>query len=341
MFAPKQGPRNFAAALRDLDHPKADIRASAVRDLRHHAEDRRADTVAALARLLGDPHALVRAAAAETLTDVRGKEALDALIATVDADDHMEVRQMALMAIGAIGDPRACAAIERALDDDAAPVRFQALIAYARCADRSRAAAALVEATHDDDPLVCHIDLRMAEDLADDDDDAPADPAIVARCRELLGHDDPVVRVAAAIIRARAGERDGRPVLLAVIDGTLETSQAEDEAAAIELAGELGLKEAIKPLLRRAFGGPLRIGGDRFSWQARVALASIGNGRAVQWIHSELGAWTRERRTLAVAAAGRARLVEARPALEAMRGDPSRADPDAVEEALAALARRA
>lgn len=51
----------------------------------------------------------------------------------------------------------------------------------------------------------------------------------------------------------------------------------------------------------------------------------------------ELGDRRRDVRTLAVAAAGRARLVAARERILAMRGNPARADPTAVDEALAVI----
>jgi HEAT repeat protein len=76
---------------------------------------------------------------------------------------------------------------------------------------------------------------------------------------------------------------------------------------------------------------------DPFAWQARVALARLGHDRARQGILKGLRAWTRDVRTLAVAAAGRARLTEARALIETMRGDPERADPEAVEVALGLL----
>jgi hypothetical protein len=50
-----------------------------------------------------------------------------------------------------------------------------------------------------------------------------------------------------------------------------------------------------------------------------------------------LRAWSRDTRTLSVVAAGRARLSEARPLLVAMRGDESRADQQALEQALGEL----
>jgi HEAT repeat protein len=335
MFASVPHPRNFGAALRDIAHHKPEVRASAARDLRHHADDHRDQTIEALVRAVSDESPMVRAAAAETLTDVRGGEALPALIDCIRDDADVDVRQMALMAVGAIGDERACSAVENALRDPAPPIRFQAVIAFARCADRKRATQAILRATRDEDALVCHIALRMAEELGDDD--TPADAAIVNRCRELYDHESPIVRIAAAIIRARAGEDDANALLLAVVDGSLVTDQAEDEAAAIELCGELGIAQAAAPLARRAFAPRLIRGGDRFAWQARVALAQLGDERAIRWIMSELKAWTRERRTLAVAAAGRAQLAIARPLLMAMKSDASRADPDVVADALAAI----
>jgi hypothetical protein len=69
-----------------------------------------------------------------------------------------------------------------------------------------------------------------------------------------------------------------------------------------------------------------------------VALARMGHERAQREILRELSARDRDLRTLAVAAAGRARLVAAREPIAAMKGDARRADPDAVDEALAALA---
>jgi hypothetical protein len=77
------------------------------------------------------------------------------------------------------------------------------------------------------------------------------------------------------------------------------------------------------------------------SWHARVALAELGHVRARSAIVQGLSAWSRDARTLAVAAAGRARLVEARERLKRMVGAPGRAEPDAVKEALAAIEGRA
>jgi len=178
----------------------------------------------------------------------------------------------------------------------------------------------------------------MAEELGDD---RPAkgvvDRTLLERARELCDHASPLVRVAAAIITARAGESAGHRVLEQVARGEIETTDGEDMAAAIELAGELGMESARPALERRAFGGALALRRDRFAWHARIALAKMGHERAIREIVGELRSWSRDRRTLAVAAAGRARITSARALIASMRGDADRADTDAVDEALAAL----
>ncbi|MCC6557111.1 MAG: hypothetical protein IT372_29515, partial [Polyangiaceae bacterium] len=209
------------------------------------------------------------------------------------------------------------------------------------------------------DPLVCHIALRMAEELAAADDDAadeeragstpgapdrlPAPaftaiaPALMARARALLDHGSPLVRAAAAVLLLRGGDAAGREVVIAVATGALRGADPEDEAAAIELCGELDLRAAAAALERRAFRGVLGFGRDPLHWHARVALARMGHARATGDILRDLAARDRHRCTLAVAAAGRARLAAARDLIAALRGHDRRADQGAVAEALAAL----
>ena len=92
--------------------------------------------------------------------------------------------------------------------------------------------------------------------------------------------------------------------------------------------------EARAALSRRAFGffGLFR---DPLAWHARVALARLGDPQAKSAILRGLSALTRDARTIAVAAAGRARLREARPILDRMT--PAQADPETVRDALADL----
>ncbi|MFT3766359.1 MAG: HEAT repeat domain-containing protein [Minicystis sp.] len=342
MFRAPLLPRTLDAALRDLGAARPNVRAEAARDLARHEADARDRVIAGLQKALGDESAQVRAAAATALADIGGVEAVAELIAAVDDKDALAA-QMAVRAlgeIGEVGDPRVGDRLRRALSDARAEVRFQAVIAYPRVAAAGEdAVTAIVQATRDADPLVCHIALRMAEELAHDGGDpADIDERVMMRARALVGHASPDVRVASAILLAPRGDKAARDVIVSVARGETKTRDREDEAAAVELAGRLQIRGAIPGLERRAFGGLLGLMRDPFAWHARVALARMGHERAEREILRELSAGDRDLRTLAVAAAGRARLLAARERIAAMKGDERRADPDAVDEALAALA---
>jgi HEAT repeat protein len=338
MFSAPPLPRTLEAALRDLGAEKPAVRAASLRDLVAHAGEARDRVIRALQKALRDDEASpVRAVAATALADAGAREALPDLLLAVEDDDPL-VRQMAIAALGEIGDPRATERLRRALADDRAEVRFQAVMAFPRVSASAEAALdALLHATHDDDGFVCHIALRMTEEVRGT---GPLDARVLARARALLDHASVEVRVASAILLAPQPQNDARAtrILAEVARCDLRTRDREDEAAAIELCGELGLTAAQPGLERRAFGGLLGLRRDPLAWHARVALARLGHERACRDILRELGARDRDVCTLAVAAAGRARLQAARGVILAMRGDEARADPHAVDEALAALA---
>jgi HEAT repeat protein len=207
------------------------------------------------------------------------------------------------------------------------------VIAFARVAPED-ATEAIAGALSDPDASIRYIAIRIAEEQGETE-------RIVARLSDLLKDADGSVRVAAAIALARAGDDRGAGVLLDVVARRLKVREADDEAAAVQLVGEMGLRAAIPYLERRAFGVMARLGRDAFAFQSLVALARMGHERASSRILSDLGARSRDRRTLAVAAAGMAKLFCARPLIEAMRGDEARAEQDAVAEALEALVPRA
>jgi HEAT repeat protein len=322
------------------------VRMSALRDLgRLAAGPDRQQALAALVRALREDEApAARGEAAVALADAKASECTEVL-SLATRDEHDYVRQMALLALGEVAAPRdqkAAAAVERALRDRAGPIRFQALIAFGRLA-AERAEPELVSASEDEDPKVRYIALRLLEERSFESErdsrflpsigDSP--PTLCELARTKLRDPAPEVQLAAAILLARAGDDTGHSVLVRAVNEGYGAREPEDEYAAVELAGSLPLSEARSGLERRAWGGLLRK--DRFQWQARTALAKIGDRRAIGSILRDLTAWTRDTRTLAVAAAGSARIAEARPLLRAMRGDERRADPDAVTEALAAL----
>lgn len=336
MFRLSQLTRNLDAALRDVTDDKPSVRASAARDLGHQADESREACVRALETALRDADASVRAAAAEALGDLGATEALAALLVAVE-DDAPNVREQAIVALGELRDARATVRLERALSDSRPEVRFQAVMAYPRVtSSRADAAKALLKATRDADELVAHIAFRMAEELADEDGGG-LDAQIVERAVACLDHASMRVRAVAAVVASSAEDDRARDALLRVIDGRTATPDSEDVIAAIELAGERPVVEAKPALEKRAFGGVLGLGRDPLAWHARTALARMGHPRATEEILKELGSMSLHKRTLAVAAAGRARLVKAREVIAGMLGHAGRAAPSAVEGALELL----
>jgi HEAT repeat protein len=307
------------------------MRVAALRDLARYVDEHRHAVIGALERGLVDPNAEVRSAAAVGLADARGVEALPALLVAVE-DEDAHVRQMALSAVGELGDGRARERLRRALTDVRPEVRFQALIAFSRVAP-DEAASALSAGMADQDAAIRYIAVRCAEESGG------AVEALQQEIELRLEDADAPVRVAAAIVLSRCKNARAVATLLDVVSGRVGPIEPEDEAAAVELLGELEVQEAVPHLEKRAF----RIfSWDRspFAWHATVALARMGHPKARSRIVQDLSSWSRDRRTLAVAAAGRARLIEARPIIAAMQGDDRRAEPGAVEHSLQELAQR-
>jgi hypothetical protein len=338
MFGLPQLPRTLGAALRDIVHERPHVRHSAQRDLvrlSREAESRES-AVAALARALrSDPSAELRAAAALALADVEGHEARDALHAALD-DAHLEVKKFATLALGevaAAGDTETITRLERLGRADEPALRFQALVALERLSPESLDGV-LERAAGDADDEVRAMAFRIAERRWFEPSTAPA--WALASARRALGGGGNAVRAAAAFFLAAQGEADALSVVEGVLDGSVPAS-GDDVQAAIEIATEHRLERARPALARRAFG-PFGVRSDPIAWHALVALARLDDDRARRAILKKLDAWSVDARTLAVAAAGRAGLGEARARIESFRDDPRKAAPEAVAEALRALA---
>jgi len=98
---------------------------------------------------------------------------------------------------------------------------------------------------------------------------------------------------------------------------------------------DLARSHSVEPLMLPALGREISPLDDL------VSLARMGHARARAKIVRDLRSFFRDRRTLAVAAVGRARLAEAKHLVEAMCGDESRADAEAVALTLEQLGARA
>lgn len=331
-------PRTLDAALRDLEHRKPEVRASAVSDLAARLKETPdARGSAALLDALKDASPSVRKKAALALADAGIKESREPLLALLE-DPEMQVREMALVALGELcdaSDERVARAIRSALAAEHPELRFQALIAHTRLLG-VQTLPHLARAFTDSDVHVRYVALRLAEECLSSDERAPHRTTVHDAAREALADAARGVRLAAAILLAKTRDAEAEAELVASVNSRTPIREPEDEQAAIELIGELGLAAARPGLERRAFGG--LVSRDRFAWHARVALAKLGDDRARQSILRDLRSWSFETRTLAVVAAGRAKIREAYALVSAMRNQPLRADPLAVNETLALLA---
>jgi HEAT repeat protein len=337
-------PRSLAATFRDVQSGKPRVRLSAVSDLVRWAEgDERERCVAELVQLLGrDPDLEVRAAAALALADAAAAESLGPLIAAAEHGSS-RVRQMALVAIGELaepGEPSALLALRASLRSELPALRFQALVAAHRLLEEPALQPELERALADDEAKVRYVACRIVEERyfapGSVAKPAAACAAVLDALSELLGDPDPAVALAAAIPLARSGSERARDCVVTALNHSRGAAQVEDEQAAIELCADLELRAARPGLMARAWGGWLG-GSSPLAFQARVALARLGDARACGHILRGLSSWSRDTRTRAVAAAGQARLEAAQQRLLEMRGDERQADPESVSEALRAL----
>jgi HEAT repeat protein len=341
MYAWSPLPRSVGATFRDIESQKSRVRLSALEDLVRWAEtDERPRCIEQLRRLLqSDEDVEVQAAAALGLADVAAAETVGDLIAAAEGGAP-RVQQMALVAIGELGaptDPAVLATIRRAFSSEAPALRFQALVAANRLFDEAELAAQLEHAFRDDEAKVRYVACRIAEErFFQGTSEFRGRVALAERLHELCSDSDAAVALAAVIPLARAGSERARAALVETLNGRRSGAQLEDEQAAIELCAELGLIAARPGLEARAFGG---LWANPLGFQARVALARLGDERASRQILRELSAFRRATRNRAVAAAGQARLEAARARLLEMRLDEREADLESVQEALLALER--
>ena len=336
-------PRTAGAALRDAAHARASVRLSAIADLVRGAAGEEGD--ACVERLLElverDADVEVRAAAALALADAGATRALPSLVRAAGSSEP-RVRQMALVALGELaepGDTEASRVLASAFESEEAPaLRFQALVAAGRLLPQTELSSWLERALNGTESKLRYIACRIVEErfFSDPGSDEALRRAWEARLATYLDDAELDVALAAALLLAPRGSEAARTRVVDALNRRRSFPQAEDEQAAIELCAELGLDAARPGLLGRAFGGALR-NGSALAFQARVALARLGDERARRYILRGLSSFRRSVRVQCVAAAGLARLEAARPRLLELRRTTRDADQQSVTEALLAI----
>lgn len=332
-------PRTLAAALRDIAHGQARVRLSAVADLARlcEGEGREAAVAALIGALSNDVDLEVRAAAALALADARAEHGLDALVRAAERDEP-RVRQLALVAVGELagaGHVEAQRVVRLGLGEAAPALRFQSLLAASQVLAERELVDVLVEACSDGEARVRYLTCRLLEQLAPERSEEATRARVERALEGLFQDEDGDVRASAAVALTQRGSQAAREQLVSTLNaGT--AMQPEDEQTAIELCGELELRSATPGLRERAWGHWYK-GASPFMFQARVALARLGDERARQEILKGLSSWSRPVRTRSAVAAGLAGLQEARARLLAMQRDERQADSYSVAEALRAL----
>ncbi|MEZ4375089.1 MAG: HEAT repeat domain-containing protein [Polyangiaceae bacterium] len=310
-------PRTLNAAVRDARSASRDlVRIEATRELARYAAsgdaEERERSTAALIEGLADKVAAVRGESAIALADAKAEGARDALL-EASRDSNQKVRQMALVALGELaeaGDKEVAKELRRAFSSDSPELRYQAVIALARVVPDDD--TPLVCCLTDDDAQIRYIALRLCEERYEERE---LPHQIALRAERALKDDDLHVRVAAAIWLAKRGESAAERVLVEALNSFSSKLSAEDEIAAVDAAGTKCLQAARPGLERRAFG----LFGGPAVWQARVGLALMGDAKAKERLLRGLRSWSRDTRTHAVVAIGKARINEARAELESLK----------------------
>lgn len=307
--------------------------------IRHGLSDARDDCSKQLLALAeNDESEEIRCSALLALADGHMTEGLPLAIRSCHGTPP-QVQQSALIAVGELagrGDPPAVQALVRALRSASSRLRFQAFVAGVRVFELQELVPLIVEQLTSSDAEFRDLACRAAEERIFLDSDVEVSPAVLKGVRQLLRDPNPRVQTVAAIALARGGDGLAAHKLVEAINGKGRFSEAADEQAAVELCGELGLNDATLGL-RRRLRRPLFSGRPGFEYSARVALAQLGDGVAIQQIMGGLKASSRWKRTRSAAAAGAARLQGARARLIALRDTDPRVDQATVVQALEAL----
>ncbi|HEY8942612.1 MAG TPA: HEAT repeat domain-containing protein, partial [Polyangiaceae bacterium] len=216
MFGLAPLPRTLEAAVRDAGSERREVRRSAVRDLARHARDSVEAEKTLRRALLEDADAEVRADAALALADAGARLAAPDLCRVAVEDLSTRVRQLALLALGEIGEagPPVLAVLEKAGRSELPEERFQALLALHQLGANS-AKTALIEGMADADAEVRRLAFRVSR--AEWSEAVELPPEVREKARAALTDEDPGVRVAAALALADFGDASGKSLLLEIV----------------------------------------------------------------------------------------------------------------------------
>lgn len=330
-------PRNLASARTDLNSEDSKVRLQAVRDLpRELGGLERQARVKLLVQALDDKSADVRRAALLGLSDFEAKEA-SADVLRLFSDVDLRVRQFAILCLGEIADPAnsAVTAALRELTTSPEPrFRYQALSAFCRLVP-DEAASVLGPAVSDSDPELRDLSLRLIDEVLVSGGytlNEGLQTSILRGASDV----DAGVRLLAQLVAAEQRWDAPRDMLLAVVRRRFKVREPRDEQQAIVLCGELGLREAIPSLVRRAmgwFGWSM----DPFRWVALGALVRLGDDQAFSKLSGAMHSRRHSDRAMAAHTLAQAGDQRALPVLQQALERATDTDRDMIRQALRAL----
>jgi HEAT repeat protein len=267
---------------------------------------------------LDDPALAVRKQALLSIADVQARELRDRLLGLL-SDPELEVRQLAVMALGEItdgGDPEVVGRLAGLLSAGSPAVRYQAILAYANLRP-GHCEGDLKKALTDEDHEIRKLALRLIDEVL-----LPGTtelkPVTLEQIRRCCNDDHPYVALLGQLICGELAVEAPRGRIIEVVRRNLKVTEPRDEQWAVELCGRLQLQEAVSALRRRAYG-VLGFSGDPFRWVALGALARLGDEGALQRLLKNLQSRSYMLRVLAVEALGRSARTEALQALSERR----------------------
>lgn len=330
-------PRNLASAEADLKNEDPKIRLQAAGDLsRELGALERAPRVALLVQCLGDRNSDVRRAGLLGLSDFEATEASAEVLKLLE-DVDLRVAQFAVLCLGEIADPANATVITALRDLVQSPeprFRYQALSAFCRLVPEA-AASVLEPAIDDPDPEIRELSLRLIDEVLVGGGHALSDH-IQRQIVNAAFDADAGVRLIAQLVAAERRWDAPREMLLMVVRRRFKVREPRDEQQAIVLCGELGMKESMPSLARRAMGW-FGLSVDPFRWVSLGALVRLGDEQAFAKLRRATRSRRPNDRAMAVYILGQTGDQRVRPLLSQALEGANEGDQDMIREALRSL----
>jgi HEAT repeat protein len=303
--------RTLNACQQDLSSTRHEVRLAVARDLGRFAiDDEREARLALLQVCLADEHPAVRRQALFSLADMDARPLLQR-VESMLTDPDLHVRQIAVLALGEIAHPEDTAAIGRIaglLKAGAPAIRYQALLAYANLCP-AQCSGDLLVALDDEDLEVRKLALRLIDEILINQN-RPLSTQLLDAVLVTAAQEDLELALLAQLVCAELRLKAPRGHLLAVVERKMRVAEPRDEQWAIELCGQLLLREAVPGLRRRAFGF-FGMSADPFRWIALGVLARLGDEEAFRALLRQLRSRDYVKRNWAVQALGSSARPEA------------------------------